>query len=120
MPQGGGDPWQGSGDPSGPVADAAYEIGFPSGRAEQAFEKVLAKVSPKDRQHILDALQRLGTTPRGFGKSFKFLRGTLPVFGHLAQYRLRVGDWRIFYDVDDTRRKVILLAIRRRNEQTYD
>ena len=43
-----------------------------------------------------------------------------PIFGYLAQYRLRVGDYRIFYDLDDERRKVILLAIRRRHEHTYD
>ncbi|OGX37789.1 MAG: hypothetical protein A3C53_00820 [Omnitrophica WOR_2 bacterium RIFCSPHIGHO2_02_FULL_68_15] len=102
------------------MADAAYEVGFPSERAEQAFANVLAKIAPKDRQRVLEALHALGAHPRGFGKSFKFLRGALPVFGHVAQYRLRVGDWRIFYDVDDPRRKVVLLAIRRRNERTYD
>lgn len=36
-----------------------------------------------------------------------------------AQYRKRVRNWRIFFDVVPDRREVHILAIRRRNERTY-
>jgi mRNA-degrading endonuclease RelE of RelBE toxin-antitoxin system len=97
-----------------------YEVGFPSERAEAEFRKVLRKIPSKERQQIFDALERLAENPRSLGISFKFVKGALPIFGCLAQYRLRVGHGRVFYDVDDARRKVILLAIRRRREHTYD
>jgi mRNA-degrading endonuclease RelE of RelBE toxin-antitoxin system len=36
-----------------------------------------------------------------------------------AQYRLRIGPYRILYDVDDRLKKVILLKLAKRDEQTY-
>jgi len=35
-----------------------------------------------------------------------------------AQYRLRIGDYRVLYDVDDERRIVWILALRKRGERT--
>lgn len=102
------------------MGNPRYEVGFPSERAEQAFAKFLRRIPPGDCRKILESLHRLEEHPRFLGKSFKFLKGAISIFGYLAQYRLRVGDYRIFYDVDDAHRKVILLAIRRRDEQTYD
>ena len=102
------------------MSSSHYEVGFPSERAQAEFAKVLRKVPVKERQQILEALERLKEHPRFLGKSFKFLKGAIPVFGYLAQYRLRAGDYRVFYDVDDVRRMVVLLAIRRRHEHTYD
>lgn len=97
-----------------------YEVGFPSQRAEEAFAKILRKSSLKERRHVFEALGRLAENPRFLGKSFKFLKGAISVSGYCAQYRLRVGDYRIFYDVDDARHKVVLLALRRRHEHTYE
>ena len=34
-------------------------------------------------------------------------------------YRIRVGPWRVIYLVDDPARAVVILAVRRRNEDTY-
>ena len=43
-----------------------------------------------------------------------------PLRGHLKhQWRYRVGDYRILYDVDDSQKKVWVLALRRRSEKTY-
>jgi mRNA-degrading endonuclease RelE of RelBE toxin-antitoxin system len=33
--------------------------------------------------------------------------------------RLRAGDWRIFYGIDDAKRVVMISRILRRNERTY-
>ena len=69
---------------------------------------MVRRLSPKERGRISEALDRFAETPRSFGKSFKFLKGTIPVFGYLAQYRVRAGNDRILYDVDDEKRRVIL------------
>lgn len=34
-------------------------------------------------------------------------------------YRVRIGDWRIIYLVDDANRRIDVGAIRRRSERTY-
>lgn len=38
----------------------------------------------------------------------------------IAQYRLRIGPYRLLYDVDDQRKKVILLKLAKRDEHTYN
>ncbi|MBI4311817.1 MAG: type II toxin-antitoxin system RelE/ParE family toxin [Chloroflexi bacterium] len=37
----------------------------------------------------------------------------------VAQYRYRVGDFRLLFDINDREQSVVLLDIRRRNERTY-
>ena len=37
-----------------------------------------------------------------------------------AQYRLCVGPYRLLYDIDDQRKKVILHKLAKRDEQTYN
>lgn len=34
-------------------------------------------------------------------------------------YRVRSGDWRIIYIVDDQRQRVVISRVKRRNERTY-
>ncbi|MDP1949453.1 MAG: hypothetical protein Q8L77_18375 [Nitrospirota bacterium] len=36
-----------------------------------------------------------------------------------AEYRLRVGPCRVLYDIDDQRKKVVLLKLAKRDDQTY-
>ncbi|MFQ6014256.1 MAG: type II toxin-antitoxin system RelE/ParE family toxin [Anaerolineae bacterium] len=40
-------------------------------------------------------------------------------YQYVAHCRLRVGDYRVFYDIDDENKVVLLLAIERRRERTY-
>jgi mRNA interferase RelE/StbE len=37
-----------------------------------------------------------------------------------AQYRLRISPYRLLYDIDDQRKKVILLKLAKRDEHTYN
>ena len=37
-----------------------------------------------------------------------------------AEYRLRVGPYRVLYDIDAQQKKVILLKLAKRDEQTYN
>ena len=98
---------------------SAYEVGFPSAAVEKSFEKELSKLDRGVLLKIKAAVNSLGDNPRPQGKKIKALRPPLRVSLFLAQYRLRAGDYRILYDIDDAARKVILLAIRRRSEKTY-
>lgn len=97
----------------------AYEVGFPSAAVENSFEKELSKLDRGALLRIKEAVDSLGDDPRPQGKKIKALRPPLRVSLFLAQYRIRVGDYRILYDIDDAAHKVILLALRRRSEKTY-
>ena len=44
--------------------------------------------------------------------------GAIPLTGS-SFYRLRVGDWRILYEIDDERRLVSISRVIRRSEKTY-
>lgn len=97
-----------------------YEVGFPSERAEKKeFFKILSKTSKKERDRILEWFDKLAEDPRPSGKSFKPLKGEIVIYQFLAQYRIREGNWRILYDIDESKKRVILLALRRRSE-AYD
>ena len=102
------------------MSEAKYEVGFPSERAEKEFQKVLSKASKKERERILEWFDKLAIDPKPAGKSFKFLKGEFSVFRYLARYRIREGDWRLLYDIDESRKRVIFLALRRRGHHAYD
>ncbi len=97
----------------------SYEIVFPSERVEHEFEKALRKLPADYQTAIVQALRSLSQNPRPLGKSFKKLKGRVVVSQFIAQYRLRVGPYRVLYDVDERRKKVILLKVVKRDEHTY-
>ncbi|OIO73351.1 MAG: hypothetical protein AUJ85_08130 [Elusimicrobia bacterium CG1_02_37_114] len=96
-----------------------HEIGFPNESIEKRFEKELSGLQRDFIEKIKTAIGNLGDNPRPEGKKFKFLRPPVAISYYLANYRLRVGNYRILYDIDDQQKKVILLEIRRRTEKTY-
>jgi len=96
-----------------------YEVVFPSERIEREFQKLLSKVSAEYQEAIVTAVRSLAANPRPEGKRTKKLAGQLIVSQFIAQYRLRIGPYRLLYDVDDQRKKVILLKLAKRDEQTY-
>lgn len=96
---------------------AGYAVVFGSARCEKETVKFLRRL-PKDlQQRLHDAMKGLSEAPRG--PQSKRLHPALDVHGLAAEYRLRVGDYRVLYDVDDSHRTVVILALRRRSEQTY-
>jgi mRNA interferase RelE/StbE len=97
-----------------------YDVVFPSERIERLFQKTLEKISSDYRAAIVAAVRSLKTNPRPQGKRTKKLTGELIVSHFTAEYRLRVGPYRLLYDVDDQRKKVVLLKLAKRNEQTYN
>jgi mRNA interferase RelE/StbE len=60
-----------------------------------------ARLEAKLREHVYPALRE---TPR-FGPNIKRLRNWDP-----PTWRFRVGDWRFFYEIDEKRRIVFMLA----------
>ena len=96
-----------------------YDVIFPSERVERLFQKTLEKIPNDNRTAIAAAIRSLKTNPRPHGKRTKKLIGELIVSQFTAEYRLRVGPYRVLYDVDDQRKKVVLLKLAKRNEQTY-
>ena len=97
----------------------SYEVVFPSERVERLFQKALEKIPADYQESIIAAIRSLGSNPRSKGKRTKKLAGELIVAHFVAEYRLRVGHYRILYDFDDQRKKVVLLKLAKRDEQTY-
>ena len=61
-----------------------------------------------DRDRISRRLQSLADNPRPFGSE--------KLEGFEATYRVRQGDYRIVYDIDDANRTVFVLKIRHRKD----
>jgi mRNA interferase RelE/StbE len=97
-----------------------YEVVFPSERVERAFQKVLSKISAEYQEAIVIAVRSLAANPRPEGKRTKKLTGQLILSQFTAQYRLRIGPYRLLYDIDEQRKKVILLKLAKRDEHTYN
>lgn len=71
--------------------------------------KVLARMSAVDRRRILGALAKLALAPDGAGLDTKRLQGR-------DGYRLRVGDWRVIYEVQGARLVILVLQIGSRGD----
>ena len=77
-------------------------------QARPRARRALRQLDPAARKDILAAMRTLGTDPRPAGvKSLK---------GHRPWLRVRVGDYRIIYDVDDTARTVTVAVVGHRRE----
>jgi len=97
-----------------------YEVGFPGSSVEDRFKKYLEGQDAKTLTQIRAKVDALADNPRPPGKSFRVLHPPVAIYGYAAQYRLRIGEHRVLYDVDDRGKRVVLLAIRRRSEKTYN
>ena len=96
-----------------------YQILFPNEKIKNKFKETLSALPKEQINKIHKKINELSSNPRPKGKKFKFLNAPIWVYSATAQYRLRAGDYRILYDIDDKTKKVWLLAIRKRSEKTY-
>jgi len=95
-----------------------YEVKFPSESIEKKFVKTLKGIHSKEIQEEIKAKTlELANNPRPYGEPK--IKPPLDVYNYIAQYRLRIGDYRVLYDVDDKRKIVWILDLRRRSERTY-
>ena len=77
---------------------------------EKQAQKQLAKIASPDYTKIVAALKELAANPRPYG--YKKLKGR-------PGYRIRVGDYRIIYQIKDNILTVFILIIGHRRE-VYD
>ena len=100
----------------------SYDIRYPTPRLKKYFDEFLQKNIPhkNQRKKIVDEVDALRSTPRPFHKKgFTEIKPPMPASYHLAEYRLRIGDYRVLYNVDDKQKIVWILDIRIRAEKTY-
>ncbi len=75
-----------------------------------AASRQLRRLPPGDAARLRGPILALGIDPRS--------PGATPLVGTDA-WRLRVGDLRIVYLIEDAIRVVVVLKVTRRNESTY-
>ena len=75
---------------------------------KRSAEKELDDLPDPVRNRIVERLLALEQNPRP--------RGVKKLKGRAGEYRLRVGDYRILYVVDDAAQVVEIMAIRHRRE----
>ena len=92
-----------------------YEIRFAVGVARD-----LSALRAAERKRILDGIRRrLGHEPTRTTRHVKQLRKLSPPFEHVPPiWQLRIGDHRIFYDVDEATAVVFVRAVRRKPPHT--
>lgn len=98
-----------------------YSVKFPTQRIADKFKKLLASISKKSIQEkIMEDVEKLSNNPRPFSKkSFTQLKPPIQVQQYVAHYRIRIGDYRVLYDVEDKKKTVWIYALRKRGEGTY-
>jgi mRNA interferase RelE/StbE len=77
--------------------------------AGRQVEKDLDRLDRPVLERIWQAVQTLKQNPRPPGAR----KLHHPAIG---EYRLRVGDWRVVYDVDDANKAVVILRVMHRRE----
>lgn len=89
---------------------------------EETTHPELAALRPYERARIFDEVEeQLMFEPTKSSRRRKQLVGLKPPWEQVRPvWQLRVGDLRVFYDVDDDRREVIIKAIRRKGGKTTE
>jgi mRNA-degrading endonuclease RelE of RelBE toxin-antitoxin system len=80
----------------------------------------LDAIRPFDRNRILDEMTtQLTHEPTGATARRKQLVGVIPSFEHVQPvWQLRVGEFRVIYDVDEANATVIVRAVLRKGRRT--
>jgi mRNA-degrading endonuclease RelE of RelBE toxin-antitoxin system len=98
----------------------SYSVLFPTEKHEKRFEKDLHKIPQKKiREKIMTEVESLASNHKPQGKKFKTLAPPIALGMMTAQYRLRIGDFRILYDIDERERIVWIFELRKRSNGTY-
>ena len=75
---------------------------------ERRAERDLKNLPPDVFRRVVEALRPLVDDPRP--------GGCRELSGSTSDYRLRVGSYRILYEIDDDRREVRVMRVRHRRE----
>ena len=74
---------------------------------KKSAEKELRRIPPKDLSKIAEKMKNLAVDPRPHGA--EKMEG-------VDRYRIRQGDWRFIYTIDDTSRTVMIVKVGNRRE----
>jgi len=85
------------------VPDFPYQV-----QLAASARKELRSFSPEIIARIMRALKELGSVPRPAGAK--------KLTGQNSSWRVRIGDYRIIYQIDDTQRSVDVIRIAHRGE----
>lgn len=97
-----------------------YSVRFPTASLEDKFYKALSKINRKLQDEIMNQTAALADNPYPYGKkTFKRLNPPIKLLYYTAQYRLRITDYRVLYDVDEKQKIVWVFVLRKRKEDTY-
>ncbi len=77
---------------------------------DRKTRRQLDRIHEPDFSRISRAILRLEDNPRPSG--CRKLRG-------LEGWRIRVGNWRVIYYINDRERVITIVAVKRRREDTY-
>ncbi len=82
----------------------------------ESIAEDLTDIRPHRRKAVLDAIEnQLAHEPTRQTKNRKMLVGLTPAWEHVQPvWQLRIGEYRVFYDVDERASIVIVRAIRRK------
>ena len=79
--------------------------------ADRDMEKLKSRLRRQDFERLRDAIGSLADEPRP--------QGVRKIKGEEKAYRIRVGNYRVVYDVYDNDNLVLILQVARRSETTY-
>ena len=76
-------------------------------RIKRSVRRELARIPKPDRRRVGEAIRRLGENPHV---------GSVLKGNHQGLRRIRVGAWRVLYEVDDEASVVLILRAARRRD----
>ena len=79
--------------------------------ADRDLEKLKGRIRRQDLERLRDAVSGLTAEPRP--------QGVRKIKGAEKAYRIRVGNYRVVYEVYDNNNLVLILQVARRSETTY-
>lgn len=79
--------------------------------ADRDLERLRGRIRRQDFERLRVAIRSLADEPRP--------HGVRKVKGAERAYRIRVGNYRVVYDVYDNEQLVLILQVARRTETTY-
>ena len=83
-----------------------YRVEFAPGA-----ERDLRRLPPQDLARLEPSIEGLGNEPRP--------SGVRKIRGQVHTWRIRIGPFRVIYDIDDELAMVVVLRVIRRSESTY-
>ena len=79
--------------------------------ADRDLEKLKGRIPRHDLERLSSAIRGLADEPRP--------HGVRKIQGTDTAYRIRVGDYRVVYELYDAQNLVLMLQVARRTETTY-